>query len=782
MKRLDYQYKAVNELVDKTITLMSLEKNRHKLIFKAPTGSGKTVMTAMMLDSLITEMQNRGDCPYQEAAFIWIAPNKLHQQSFKKIKRYFSNTRTLNPMRFEDLSEDYLHSNDILFLNWESINKENNVAVREDEQGRSLYDITFNTRLKNIPIIVIIDEEHLFWSSTADKSKKVLEKIAPKVELRVSATPKSASDYQVTVPRKAVIDEEMIKKGVVMNPDLRFDANNELQLNQILIETALKKREELATSYKKLGINLNPLLLIQLPNDKKEQLTSDDKEILEQVEQYLINIKGITVENQKLAIWLSNRKENLLGLEDNDSLTEVLLFKQAIALGWDCPRAAVLLIFRKLESQVFTVQTVGRILRMPEQKYYTDDSLNTGFVYTDVSKDQIQIVAEDASYLTTQNFVSKSRNDLHNIEVQSFYNERKGELRNILSSDYKKILNEELEAKLHVQMQDLLFPYMELLAAENKENENFDDKTLYKRQEAGNVIELNVKNINIPIPKDVKFQNDVGIVDVGTKVNYSRTSSELRRIFLVYCRSLLHDFESESTERLAKYIIELMSDAFAMTDDEVIKCVLYHKNKRIFSDIISRSLIRYKKKIENRKQEAKNRNIKSTSWSIPKERIYEEQTHYKRSDVNLHALMPFVELKTASNPEKEFSKFLEENSKYIDWWYKNGDHGKDNFAVEYINSKGIPSLFYVDFIIRLKNGDLYFFDTKSVESDPEAVNKHNGFVDYIQKHSTEQQPIFGGILIYYDDNWKYSHFKIETTLEVAQWDSFEPKLANQKKK
>ena len=108
--------------------------------------------------------------------------------------------------------------------------------------------------------------------------------------------------------------------------------------------------------------------------------------IAEQVKLSLSIQHGITEENGKLAVWLSNEKSNLAGLEKQDNLTEVLLFKQAIALGWDCPRAAVLLIFRKMNSEQFTIQTVGRILRMPEQHFYTDPILNRGYVYTDIAK------------------------------------------------------------------------------------------------------------------------------------------------------------------------------------------------------------------------------------------------------------------------------------------------------------------------------------------------------------------------------------------------------------
>ena len=70
--------------------------------------------------------------------------------------------------------------------------------------------------------------------------------------------------------------------------------------------------------------------------------------------------------NNKLAIWLSGEHINKEDVEKQDSEVEVLLFKQAIALGWDCPRAQILVLFREWHSPIFSIQTVGRIMRMPE--------------------------------------------------------------------------------------------------------------------------------------------------------------------------------------------------------------------------------------------------------------------------------------------------------------------------------------------------------------------------------------------------------------------------------
>ena len=485
MKDLQYQQKAIKELTDKTIRLLNLGEKRKKLIFEAPTGSGKTVMASVALSEIVEELKNRGDSRYQEVAFIWIAPNKLHEQSYFKIKHAFNENRRLRPVMYDELdhSDGCLHPSEILFVNWESINKENAIIVRESEQGKSLYEITSRTQdEQGTPIVVIIDEEHMFWSKTADKSAQVLDRINPAVEIRISATPKSRSDEKVSVYRKDVIRAEMIKEEVVLNPDLKIDGMQDNTLDTYLIKTALEKRNQLAEAYRELGVNINPLLLIQLPNDAKATMTAEDNAVAEEVRMYLDKVKSINTDNGKLAVWLSNEKTNLDNIENPDSLTEVLLFKQAIALGWDCPRAAVLLIFRKLNSNEFTIQTVGRILRMPEQHFYTNPILNRGYVYTDLSKDKIQIVAEDMDYLHANVLYATRRPALANVALPSVYSERLSDDRNRLGSDFRKVIFEEAEKFFKIETQPMLFSFAELAGLKDDDDysplPDTDDETI----------------------------------------------------------------------------------------------------------------------------------------------------------------------------------------------------------------------------------------------------------------------------------------------------------------
>lgn len=140
--------------------------------------------------------------------------------------------------------------------------------------------------------------------------------------------------------------------------------------------------------------------------------------------------------------------------------------------------------------------------------------------------------------------------------------------------------------------------------------------------------------------------------------------------------------------------------------------------------------------------------------------------------------MPFIQLNTASTPEKEFVKFLEANSQYIDWWYKNGDNGKANYAIEYNRGEGgEKALFYVDFVIRMKNGHIYLFDTKSADSDMFAAEKHNALLEYIRANSTTEQPLAGGVILQQGSNWLYSPLPIVNTTDTLNWSSFYPQQA-----
>ena len=194
----------------------------------------------------------------------------LHEQSKEKLEKYYEDDRLIQCSYFEDLEDRKIGENEILFINWHSINKKDiNIYVRENEQDNNLNSIIQNTKEEGREIILVIDESH--HTASSEKSRELIETIGPKVTIEVSATPHLKENVS-EIEKVYLVDvkaEEMIKSEIAVNPEFLDLKTGSQSSDEIVIEQALKKREELAKLYEVEKSNLNPLVLIQLP-DRKE--------------------------------------------------------------------------------------------------------------------------------------------------------------------------------------------------------------------------------------------------------------------------------------------------------------------------------------------------------------------------------------------------------------------------------------------------------------------------------------------------------------------------------
>lgn len=104
-----------------------------------------------------------------------------------------------------------------------------------------------------------------------------------------------------------------INEGVINNSILKNE-------HEHLIDLAIQKRKLIRNEYIKNEYQVNPLIIIQFP--------SNSDELIKSIEKYLNNY-DINYKNRSLAIWMSERKENIDNIEDNESEPIVLLMKQA---------------------------------------------------------------------------------------------------------------------------------------------------------------------------------------------------------------------------------------------------------------------------------------------------------------------------------------------------------------------------------------------------------------------------------------------------------------------
>jgi len=701
-----YQENAIDDLLTKSKRLLGYSGGK-KLVFKAPTGSGKTIMMSEFLKQLVDDKEVR-----QSLGFIWTAPRQLHIQSRDKLENYFETSRALKCSYFEDLDDRKISENEILFFNWESINKADNIYIRDNEQEFNLSKVLERAKEEGRELILVIDEAH--HHATTDISQGLIQMIGPKLTIEVTATPATITneDEKVFVQLDDVKKEGMIKKAVILNDDFdNFVKQGKIKTQklsggseELVIDAALKKRKELVKEFQKEGDNVNPLVLIQLPDRK----TSLEDRIRERVESILKNKYKISTEkdNNKLAIWLSGEHVNKENVERQDSEVEVLIFKQAIALGWDCPRAQILVLFRQWHSPIFSIQTVGRIMRMPEpdRGHYESETLNYGYVYTNLDNIEIQEdIAKD--YITI--YTSKRRFD-SKLNLLSCYPRR------------------------HREKTRLSPLFNEIFLKEAKE---YGLKTL---------IDTKARKFDLKVISDYKAEDVdalAGAKIVGDK-EIKASGFDMQKLFDFFVRNNLTPFypEDRSVGRVKEAIYKFFEQELKMwygdVWEEIVQIILSDKNSRHFVNVLGKAKEKYQAEVVRRESEM----VNIENWNIKESYPFNET--YIKEDRKKSILQPFY-AQYGSNSEKAFVEFLEK-SEAVEWWFKNGDRDTTFFAVPYDNGEEKP--FYVDFIVKLKDDRIGLFDTKAGLTKQIAGPKIDGLYKYIQNENKKGKKLFGGIV------------------------------------
>jgi len=708
----NYQDTAVKELLGRAKKLIGYPEPK-RITFKAPTGSGKTIMVAEFLKLLCEDREIRSPL-----SFIWTAPRQLHTQSKDKLEAYYETSRVLKCSSFEELDDKRIDEDEILFFNWESINREDNIYIRENEQDNNLSNIVSRTKEEGRTIILIIDESH--HHATSEISQNLIRDIGPKLTIEVSATPSmERPDEIVSVQLEDVKAEGMIKKAVILNPDFenvlkdkKVQSQLSKQSEELVIETALKKRDELKEAYKKEKVDINPLILIQLPDRK----TSLEDVIKDKVIAALKSKHKITAENGKLAIHLAEHKENLEDISHPDNEAEVLIFKQALALGWDCPRAHILVLFRDWQSIEFSIQTIGRIMRMPDPDHghYDADILNYGYVFTNIETIEIQ---EDLArdYITIQ--TSKRRPDYTPVSLLSCHSKRYRE-KTRLASIFIKIFMEEAD-----------------------------------RYRLADRIKKKSKGLSVKFIADYKAESVdalAGATISGSKA-LKMSGFDMQKYFDYFIRRNLSPFypEDRSVGRMKDSIYGFFERCLGMNyedvQEDIIQTVLGAENIEHFVNVIDQTKTKYREHVSKREKELEF----DEGWEVPEKIGFNSK--FAVEDHKRSIMQPFFN-NGHSGIENVFMDFLDGQSK-VAWWFKNDDRDPSYFAVPY-EEDGDKKPFYVDFIVRMKDGSIGLFDTKAGLTQRVAGPKVDGLREYIHEQNKKGKKLFGGIVTN-TDNRKY---------------------------
>ena len=686
-----FQLKAIKKLLE------SMEENCHEIVLKSPTGSGKTIILTHFMDEYI-----KG---HAKTVFVWLTPGKgnLEEQSKAKMDKYIHNAST---KLLADIMTSGFAENDSCFINWEKLTKKGNNALKDSERTNFLEWIE-KALDAGLSFKVIVDESH---QNFTEKSDAIIQLFKTDKIIRCSATPLiSKTAKLIEVAEEDVIAEGLIKKMLVINENFPQTITTENQ-TEFLLDKALNKQREIHSLFLNRKLDINPLIVVQLPNNSDA--------LCDTVESFFAS-KGINTESGTLAIWLSNRHENVDNISENNAETVAVIMKQAVATGWDCPRAHILVKLRENMDETFEVQTIGRIRRMPEAKHYENDVLDSCYLYTfDGKFTQGVKTSLGKSALEAKTIFLKNEYKTFTLTKQqrTMITDMRDPRKALASiaKYFKKqygLTGDKKENVTRLKTKDFIFfegivrvTYSGVISelSELTEQERLNRISLYE-----------------PINTTVhgrEYHNRVGRIGLEIGLEYKYTNTIIGKLF------------GEKFEYREKVL--------SLTPRELYAFVInnFDTIRRAFREAMAIQLDEIPMTIEQ---------VSEKPFYIPQSILFTYDAQSKVQSISEKSVYNgyLMSAEPRSSSEKKFEKFCERCDS-IEWFYKNGDKGDEYFSIVYIDNANHQKLFYPDYIISV-NGETWIIETKggfdksgaSEDIDSFSPKKFEVLKAYLEKYN-----------------------------------------------
>ncbi|MFA5790582.1 MAG: DEAD/DEAH box helicase family protein [Caldisericia bacterium] len=760
---LPFQRETIDKLLATLTELWKKDGKQLPLVFKSPTGSGKTFMMAYFVRGL-NKLPNWD----MDKAFIWITfSDDLAMQSKKKFEEYFENTLENNLLTVNDINRGKMLKNNILFLNWQKVSArsaESRILRRPDdenmrkESGKYFEDFIDGTKKNGRAIILIIDEAHTHVKT--ELAQQIVDYIDPKIVVHVSATPNDEIELIarrdggfVDVDRKQVVAEGLIKEKIITQTEEDLKRFQGKDLDEALLDLGLEKREELKEEFEKLSKKINPLLLIQLPNDDNERVQAGEK-TKEQITSEYLKKKGI--KENKIGRWFDDHpKPN--DIEDNEDEHDVLLFKLAAGTGWDCPRAHVLVMFRNVRVEQRYIQTVGRILRMPEpdlkEDYKNNPNLRVGYLYTNYNRKDITDNWIDKSQNKPFVYVSKRKKGINNIQLQSAYVSRVdyGDLSN--SAKFQASFIKSMNGYFGIDKDDILGKAEKKLA-----EKGFDLAPSITNQIIVDAQFEDYDRINFEFQKK------------GRDISIEISQNDAEKTFNYLCWQLLKE-QTEDEARITniarswsplKSAIRVwMKNVLGENSDYYYRVFIKDNQKgaaSVFRPAITQALKDYRPILEKILNERVKKNEEKEAPIFTIQERYSYTDDYENLPLKLNVLEKFYIRKEYDGKpnEIEFINYIDNKKNRIEWWFKQ-EIGQEYFAIKYFNTADQKyALFYPDWIIKFKDEKTGIFDTKSGRTATDTEGRAPALAEKLKELGKKY---IGGIVVKEGGVWHLNDSK-----------------------
>jgi type III restriction enzyme len=383
------------------------------IVLSSPTGSGKTITLTALLELIAVGDENTDGDP--DAVFLWLSDSpELNFQSRDKILAASTVFKPSALVVIESpFSQERFEPGKIYFLNTQKLSKDTLLTKPGDGRDFTIWQTIQNTAAaKPGSFYVIIDEAH---RGMAESNKRALAEaqsimqrfikgwsevgLQPvKLVIGMSATPERFNDLLAgsgrTKREYLVKPHDVRLSGLLKDKITLFHPEDDQPGDWTMLEEAAKRWKRFKGEWKdycrtqKISERVEPVLVVQVADGGKDELTRSDLNKAVEVIERAAGPFGagalahcFEVERDVAAFGHNIRKIEPSKIQKDESV-RVVFFKMALSTGWDCPRAEVMMSFRRAQDHTLIAQLVGRMVRTPlARSVEGNEFLNTVSLY-----------------------------------------------------------------------------------------------------------------------------------------------------------------------------------------------------------------------------------------------------------------------------------------------------------------------------------------------------------------------------------------------------------------
>lgn len=577
--------------------ILDLYNPNQKVIceFKAPTGSGKTLMATYFMSSIMERNPN------DKFVFVIATPSSsslpyFFEQKINKYKKdlpfskfdveYIQSPSTAKSDKSEALPKIISEPNKVYIFGKSSFGKGRILS----EYG-IIDDFVKATIDKKYKLIYIRDEAHIGGESQdkgtlAQNFEKMMSEAASFV-LKMTATP----DMKNPNTKKVTLTENQLNNPVLNGGKYLLKTHPVVLLDRdlkddMILDNAIEKFKEIKQKYKGLNIGIKPAMLIQVDNDSTKDAVKSQlfAETLRNIKKKLTGANFAWVQyfgnNDKDSNRIYKNNFSLNEITENNNDIDAIIFKIGPATGWDIPRACMLLQLRNISSSNLNIQTLGRIKRNPYLNLEKNDVTDDYYIYSNVDSDDNSAIMYNykvRSKFEGENFLSidiTNKKDLIKEKPQpeffklfdAFLSNREQLIRQEINiafvennTIYRKVLNVVNEHQIYT---DISNPFIFLRDYNRFINANKKIYNLIK-----NSVEVFTKKINIPkeflftILLSNSFKSDIINIISKTKA-YTPKYKIVEQVYDPRSYTQIFNDSPEQEERVSKrdYLFDIFNE------------------------------------------------------------------------------------------------------------------------------------------------------------------------------------------------------------------------------